>query len=277
MPPAAAPRNNRRIAHDAVARIGKILGATPCFIVWGLMRLFCIQCSLKEVCERKYTHEGKAVGKPALDSVQAIDKVLDLAKETYERVEKRKALVDDKNKVFLGISSLLLPLVTAVIPRLPCPPVGIIPLVFLFITAYLILTHFGVGTYNVPELKADQLNGTKEEIEKLMISEYIESADINSDRVDFYVDLFRAARRSLLLGLFALVVIAAHGSWPSASLESEEERIAKKIRSDEKLINILRGPKGDTGVPGPRGERGPRGDRGPRGEPGPKGDSAKAL
>jgi hypothetical protein len=96
-----------------------------------------------------------------------------------------------------------------------------------------------------------------------------ESASHNNDRIDFYVDLFRAARRSLLLGLFLLVVIAMYGAWPSRSLESEEERIAKRLRSDEELIRILRGPKGDPGPPGLRGERGPRGERG---EPGPQGE-----
>jgi hypothetical protein len=259
---------------DVGDRAMRSLKALRSILVWAMMRLFGIECSLDEVRNNKYIHPNKT---PAIDdssSIQAIDEVLGLAKEAYERAEKRKATLDDKNKTFLTISGILLPLVTAVIPRLPHPMLGLLPLVCIFITAYLILTHFGVGTYNVPELHPDRANGSADDIKRSMIGEYYESASHNNDRIDFYVDLFRAARRSLLLGLFLLVVIATYGAWPSRSLESEEERVVKRLRSDEELIRILRGPKGDPGPPGPRGERGLPGEPGPQGErgaPGPPG------
>lgn len=246
---------NWNFVHHASNRLVKFLKDAQNRIVWILMRRFDVECSLEEVCERRYIHPGKSDPRPDVTSVQAVDKVLEFARETYERAEKRKALIDDKNKVFLGISAILLPLITAIIPRLPYPFVGILPLIFLFVTAYLILIHFGVGIYTFPELKANQITGSEDEIKKLLIAEYYESANVNNDRLDFYVDLFRVARRSLMLGLFFLVVIAIHGAWPNASLNSEEERIVKKLRSDERLINLLRGPKGDPGPPGEPGLR----------------------
>ena len=47
------------------------------------------------------------------------------------------------------------------------------------------------------------------------------------------------------------------------------------LRSEPKLIELLRGPKGDTGEKGEPGEKGPKGDKGEKGERGPRGGAAE--
>ena len=252
------------------------VGSVPAWIEWVILRAFLIECTREEVRQRRYVHEGQEPP-PGLLTLQGSDELLDLAKSIHGQTEKRKATIDDKCKTIMTVSSISLPLISAILPRLPSPAIGVVPLLFVFLAAFLVMVQLNVGSSSYPTLDAGLAVLEPEPQKKRLIASYLESARFNDCCTDFNVDVFRAARRSLLLGLLCLVAVAAFGGLLGPSSQSDEDRLIRRLRSEPDVIELLRGPRGTTGKTGPsglRGERGeaglpgPRGDRGEQGRPG---------
>jgi hypothetical protein len=256
-------------------------GSTPAWVEWAILRAFFIRCTREEVRERRYVHAGQEQP-PGLLSLRGNDELLDLAKDIYGRTEKRKATIDDKCKTIMTVSSISLPLISAILPRLSSPALGIIPLLFVFLAAFLVMVQLNVGSSSYPELDAGLAGLEPEPLKKRLIAGYLASARFNDCCTDFNVDVFRAARRSLLLGLLTLVAVAALGGLLGNESRSEEDRLIRRLRSEPALIELLRGPKGEpgrvgqAGPKGGRGEAGPRGPRGEQGQAGPAGPKGEA-
>ena len=131
---------------------------------------------------------------------------------------------------------------------------------------------------------------------KRLIASYLASARFNDCCTDFNVDIFRAAPRSLLLGLLSLVAVASVGgllsqpspdrggsSGPAAQIGAGPDRTAPGTKRNAGRTGAIRAEgrawrstaswtprrEGEAGPPGPRGEEGhpstkqPRGDRSP--------------
>lgn len=251
-------------------------GSVPAWIEWAILRVFFIDCTSEEVRQRRYSHDVQEP-LPGLLTLQGSDELLDLAKGIYGQTEKRKATIDDKCKTIMTVSSISLPLISAILPQLPSPALGVVPLLFVFLAAFLVLVQLNVGSSSYPSLDTNLAGLEPEPQKKSLIASYLVSARFNDCCTDFNVDVFRAARRSLILGLFSLVAIAGFGGLLGMSSQSDEARLVQRLRSEPDLIELLRGPRGEvgkTGLPGPkgnRGETGPLGPRGARGEPGPPG------
>lgn len=256
-------------------------GSVPAWIEWAILRAFFIRCTREEVRQRRYAHENRD-DPPGILSLRGSDELLDLAKSIHGQTEKRKAMIDDKCKTIMTVSSISLPLISAILPRLPSPALGVVPLLFVFLAAFLVLVQLNVGSSSYPDLDAG-LAGLEPEPQKShLIASYLASARFNDCCTDFNVDVFRAARRSLLLGLLSLVVVAAFGGLLGNASQAEDDRMIRRLRSEPNLIGLLRGPRGASGEAGPsgprgeRGEAGPRGPRGERGEAGPAGPRGEA-
>jgi predicted Zn-ribbon and HTH transcriptional regulator len=79
------------------------------------------------------------------------------------------------------------------------------------------------------------------------------------------------AVQNFLGGLLALLIaLSALIFWPLPH-EDEGQKLILKLRSDPKLLEMLRGPRGQQGPPGPQGPTGPIGPQGPKGDIGPMG------
>lgn len=246
-------------------------GSVPARIEWAILRAFFIQCTRDEVQQRRYVHERQEQPVGIL-SLKGGEELLALAKDIYGQTEKRKATIDDKCRTIMTISSISLPLISAILPRLSSPALGIVPLFFVFIAAFLVLVQLNVGSSSYPTLDAE-LAGLEPELQrKRLITSYLASARFNDCCTDFNVDVFRAARRSLLVGLFSLVAVAAVGGLLGRPSQDDEDRLVRRLRSEPELIELLRGPRGVSGESGPSGPRGERGEVGPSGPPGERGE-----
>lgn len=247
------------------------------WLEWRLLRLFFIDCMLEEVRERRYIDaqkeaEGAAI-LPGMKDVEDSDDFLDLAKEVFDQSEKRKATIDDKCKTVLTISSISMAIITALLPQLPLPYLGIIPLLFIFASAFLVLVHLNVSRFRYPKLDAEYADLDAATRKKRRITGYLNDARWNESVIDFHVDVYRASNRSLRLGLLILLLLAIVGSIFGST---SEERAIQMLRADPKLIRLLQGPKGDPGPRGPQGETGPPGTKGDPGPQGPKGEIGSA-
>lgn len=261
-------------------KVERLLIRVVTWLEWRLLRLFFIDCSLEEVRERRYIDTPKGAAEvPGMMDVEDSDDFLGLAKEVFDQSEKRKATIDDKCKTVLTISSISMAIITALLPRLPLPYLGIIPLFFIFASAFLVLVHLNVSRFRYPKLDAEYARLDATTRKKRRITDYIKDARWNESVIDFHVDVYRASNRSLRLGLFILLLLAVVGSIFGST---SEERAIQMLRADPRLIRVLQGPKGDpgpkgpqgeAGQPGPKGDPGPHGAKGETGPPGPKGDS----
>lgn len=251
-------------------KVERLLIRVVTWLEWRLLRLFFIDCSLEEVRERRYiaAPNGAAVV-PGMMDVEDSDDFLGLAKEVFDQSEKRKATIDDKCKTVLTISSISMAIITSLLPRLPLPYLGIIPLLFIFASAFLVLVHLNVSTFRYPTLDAEHARLDAATRRKRRITDYLKDARWNESVIDFHVDVYRASNRALRLGLLILLLFAVVGSIFGSTTE---ERVIQMLRADPKMIRLLQGPKGAPGPQGPRGEIGPSGPNGDSGPPGPKGD-----
>jgi hypothetical protein len=83
-----------------------------------------------------------------------------------------------------------------------------------------------------------------------------------------YMALAHTAIRNFFVGVVVAVSLTLIDL---TKLSDTDDSVVMKLRSDPKLIEVLRGPKGDTGPRGPQGDPGAPGTAGPRGETGPSG------
>lgn len=252
-------------------KVERLLIRVVTWLEWRLLRLFFIECSLEEVRERRYIDDPKgAAVVPGMMDVEDSDDFLELAKEVFDQSEKRKATIDDKCKTVLTISSISMAIITALLPRLPLPYLGIIPLLFIFASAFLVLVHLNVSRFRYHKLDAEYARLDAATRKKRRITDYLKDARWNESVINFHVDVYRASNRSLRLGLFILLLLAVVGSIFGST---SEERAIQMLRADPKMIRLLQGPKGDPGLRGPQGEAGPPGSKGGPGPQGPRGET----
>jgi hypothetical protein len=198
-----------------------------------------------------------------------------LAKDLYIQERNRRESLDKKVSWLLTLSGILIPLSVKLIitsssqlPRWFHFPALLLVTGSLLLTAVLLLEYLAVGTFSQPIVDEPLLKANESERKCIVLNSYIDATRVNQDTNHYLVDLYRAARRMFSAALTAVallgLVAAALLTWGSTS--QLEDRLIQKLRSEPKLIDLLRGPVGPVGPQGPRGQRGEVGPRGERGE-----------
>jgi hypothetical protein len=204
-------------------------------IAWLLLKTLFIDCTLDEVRRRCYKHSGKEAAL-ALEKAKAPDQLLDLCKELYVQEERRKSSVDEKCKVILTISAILLPLMAALLSRPSTPWLGLIPMFCIFFAAFLILLYFDVGTRSAPSVEVEIVNLEPAEFKTEVAKCYLHCANENGRRCDFLVDVYRAARRLLVLGLLLLSIITAVEVLSGKPVTTQEEHSLPNTAADKSTL-----------------------------------------
>jgi hypothetical protein len=211
---------------------------------------------------------------------------LTFSKDLLKSAIDRRAIVTDKCKILLTLSSLLFTIIGLLLPRFveidswPLKTIFFVAVFLLLTTVILLLAYFGVRADMVITLEQPEADLTKSDLKKSYINDHLRCVVYNDNRTDYLIAIYQAARSTTLFALIIVaVVFTVNGFLDSNSTMAES--VILKLRSDQKLINYLRGPageigekgdqgaKGDQGIPGPpgvRGEKGDRGERGPKGE-----------
>jgi hypothetical protein len=193
---------------------------------------------------------------------------LEEARRESEREEKRKQAIDDKSKVMLTVSALLLTANVALLPHLPIRWFGFIPLCFVLAAVFLTLMYFRTDrTGVVVPSKVDWTDRDKTRL-ALARSEFTCAARMGP-RNDLRVGVHKAARRALLLALAAMALVLI-----SLAIVKPIDPLVRRIQTDAEVRRLLQGPVGPVGPSGPRGavgQPGPRGLPGPIGPAGPPG------
>jgi hypothetical protein len=192
-----------------------------------------------------------------------VDLLLEEAGKFKAEEEKRHKSIDEKNKVLLTVSALLVTADAALFSRVEPRWVLLLPLLPIMVTIFLVVRYFRVQDFRVVDLHSIKWTGDTNMAKKNLANEYLGCASHLSPRNDFRIGIFRAATRALIIGIFLFLpvfIIAVFS--PSNGNEA-----LRALRSNSQIMDELRGPMGPQGPPGPQGQPGQQGLQGPMGPP----------
>ncbi|MGD0572911.1 MAG: hypothetical protein ABSB11_07795 [Sedimentisphaerales bacterium] len=169
----------------------------------------------------------------------------DAARAYFEEEVKRSQIIDEKNKVLLTITALLVAADAVVASSIEPKWLILVPLIPTMISIFLILVHFGVQSVPIPDYKK-----SNEELAKSYYDCMEKYSHANCFRVGVYLASCRAATIGVLLLLGVFVYFAFAGN------SSSEDKLIRTIQNNTELLNRLRGPQGIQGPPGPQGTPG---------------------
>jgi len=202
--------------------------------------------------------------------------LLATAKECLRNAQDRRSVVTDKCKTLLTVSSLLLALIGLFLPKSFAfdatwmRNIFFVAVAALLNTVTLLLVFFDVGKETEISLDQTDVELSSDDVKKNLINLHLKCQTDMENRTDYLVDLYKSAR-FFFLSAFTIVVLLFSVNFFSQSPTDETERIIERLRGEPKLIELLRGPKGEKGDKGGKGDRGEIGDTGAKGDRGEKG------
>lgn len=202
--------------------------------------------SYQEIRDGSLSH-AMAGDKVVLPDNADADLAIEEARRVAEREESRREVVDDKSKVMLTVSALLLAANAALLPHAPLRWLALIPLCFVFVAVFLLLMYF--RTYKLEVVHYKNVNWTDPNKARLAIAQSeFACAESMSPQNDLRIGVHRAARRSLVLALafMAPVLLTVVSIKPT-------DPLVNRIQADAKLRALLQGPPGAIGPMGPPG------------------------
>lgn len=215
----------------------------------------------------------------SLEEAKDIDALLEMSKESLANAEKRRSVVTDKCKSLLTLGSLLLGVIGLLLPKYLAfdsdwlRALAVFAIAVLFNAIIILLMFFDVGQDMEVSLGQVDIPLDETNLKKSLLNRHLKCTAASENRTDYLVELYRAARFCFLSAL-TIVAGLVLASLLMNSPADQTERIVREIRSDPKLIDLLRGPKGDVGQQGDRGLQGPIGLQGGKGDKGERGSDA---
>lgn len=189
----------------------------------------------------------------------------------WEGEDGRKNSIDEKSKILLTVSALLIAGISALSRYIEPCWLLVLPMIPALMAVALVLIYFRIQSVAVIELNKLDWNRGPEDLKVALAHQYIDCANYLSSRNDYRAGIYRAAARAILLAAFLFIPVFMAASFSY----SEDTKMLKLIRTNSELLRELRGPEGPIGSPGPRGDPGPPGPQGKDGPVGPAGPRGK--
>jgi len=238
-------------------------------LTWAVLAVLNPGHSFKEVWDGKMESSEDQSKLKITDDTDP-DFAFEQGKAAQEEEVARRAIVDDKSKVLLTISTLLLAGNAALLPHLHPRWIGIMPLLPIMAAVFLILMYFRTSVVAVVNRNSVDWSDDPAKIKRMFAKEQFKCAADMELSNSFRVGIHRAARRAVILALFLVIPAVASAVFTA----TDEESLINEVKSNAELRQLLQGPAGAVGPAGPAGEQGsagPPGPRGPEGKVGPRG------
>jgi len=255
-------------------------------IVYISLRLYGYEdVTFGEVQNGSFTGRVLTPAERNLDNVQDVDELLTIAKDIYKSAVDRRAALTEKCKTLLTVTALIVALLGLYLPkafefdsqvmRWFFVAAGL----FLVYALTLLVVYIGVAIEKTISLDSREVTLDTNNLKKSQINSYRDCEVSADNRTDFLLAVYQVAKSFSLSAFLVLTVLFIVGYITRPS-SHEPEKVIQQLRGDQKLIELLRGPKGErgetgpagpTGSPGEKGPQGEHGERGQRGEPGPNG------
>jgi len=168
--------------------------------------------------------------------------------------------------VLLTVSALILAVVGLYLPKsfefdLPW-------MRWLFVVAGLLLLnaltmlviYIGVSIENTIALDQEEIGLSSDDLKKSQVNSYLLCQVAADNRTSFLLCIYQTARFFALFA-FSLIIVLFLIGYITRSGTSDADKTIQQLRSDPRLIELLRGPRGDQGDRGPKGDKGPQGQK----------------
>lgn len=181
------------------------------------------------------------------------DDVISLAEDLYKESRDRYSAVASKVGTLLtvtgiGASATLTSLSIMGIPSTTEFYISYFIVAGVFIcTGWFWFRFLGVGRVSMPNIDQTFLDLVGPPQKAAYLRDLLVAAELNGFRNDFIVDVYKAARRISAAAFFCALVLISIAVFDRIH---REDRFVMKLRSDPKLVELLRGPKGERGPPG---------------------------
>jgi hypothetical protein len=241
-------------------------------LVYASIRVYGIECTFSDVRGGGYSHVRHT--DLNLDDAKDLDTLLASTKDRLKDSTDRRSFVNDKAKTLITLNSALLAVLAAFLPKATDFQAGWVSLllyggVLLLLNALVVMwVYFDIKGETVMVLGQSEVGLDKDNLKKSLINSYLQCQAGTDNVTDYLADLYKTARFFFLTG-FVIVFATISVGYFTRPTTTEAEKAVQQLRGDPKLIELLRGPKGEQGERGPPGDRGERGEKGPQGERGP--------
>ena len=212
------------------------------YITYFSLLFYGFPISLKDVFAETYC--GRVHSERNLDQAHDLDTLLSLARECLKNEHDRRALVTDKCKTLLTLSSLLLGLVGILLPRrLSFSAAWMSFLLFLAILALLnavvlLLVFFGIRSETIMSLNQEDVGLDGIDLKKSLINSYLLCEVSAKNRTDYLMDVYRSARLFFLVA-FSLIVILFSMNFLSSSRNDPAENVISGLSGDCESLSIF--------------------------------------
>ena len=241
-------------------------------LIWVILWILRVPCSRGDVAKRRYVISSPSFSWDSRSNLpdEVFDLVLRDAKDAFDRERDRKKTLDAKVRMLLLLSALMLSFSTLFSEYAPFY-LSIIPAFFLVVTTLLLTNYLGVSTISEPS-PIEPIDGNSQPVGVLkrnLAKDYRKATAYNEGVINYHADVFRAALRSFIIGLLAIIITGATATIIQSPEDAIKDRVIETLRSDAKLRDSLKGPVRPQGPSGPAGPAGPTGPPGPPSTNGP--------
>jgi|MTBAKSStandDraft_1061840.scaffolds.fasta_scaffold60041_2 hypothetical protein len=207
------------------------------------------------------------------NATENADLLLSESINILKREEERKNSIDEKSKVLLTVSALLIAGMSAFSRYIEPRCLIVLPMIPALTAVILVLVYFKIQNVAVIDLNNIHWNEVVDRLKIELARNYVDTANYLSPRNDYRAGIYRAASRAILIAtiLFIPAFVTANYS------HSEDTKVLNLIRTNSEIREALKGPTGPTGPQGPRGNPGPPGPQGKVGPVGPSGPSGNCA
>jgi hypothetical protein len=246
------------------------------FVVYATLRVYGVEVSYKDV--KDGTYQTRVHNPLNLDEAGNIDALLALSEACLTKADQRRTSITDKCKTLFTFGSLLLGVIGLLLPKylafgsLWMKGLAFAAIALLLNAIVVMLSFFDVGVEMDVSLEQDDVPLDEQNLKKSIVNRNLQCEVSTQNRSDYLVNVYQATRFCLCSATTIVAGLVMYSLLVSNPDETPE-RIVRELRSDPKLVELLRGPKGPQGQIGPPGVRGPVGSKGETGSPGKPGDT----
>lgn len=223
--------------------------------VFIVMRCFNIGCSLNDVKIKCYNANHIILLSPN-NVVDNIDDILCFCREEFEREENRLKSVDEKFKVLLTVCSILFSTLIMVILKISdhFSFIMLIPLLFFLLSILMLLIYIDIKIFTYPNIDNKMASLESAEFKKQLANDYLLSTRNNSNTINFMVDVYKVARRSLLIGLILGILFSMIYRNKIFPFENNLTEHTKDYSSTIQNLKVIKCEKGNFCPHDPKGD-----------------------
>lgn len=233
--------------------MGKLIAESLTCFIYVLMRLVGTDINKQEVKNRKNNNDNhyktNIISMPPEPIATTFLKIL---QDKITGIEKARADLDSKVKLFLTISTIAIPVVLNFVNVYILNVFHILTIIVFVIIIILIIFYFGIDRQQRISIDTDELKMTPGNFSNMLINAHESIFVFNQSCFDFMIDIFRSIRRYFALALFFFLMAFSTGDRKPKenNLLTDMQMVISYIENDTNILTKIKGEVGPSGKDG---------------------------